>query len=108
MNFLLVAAAAGAGAILLSLLTFASANTDLFAHQYPLLLGANIAVAITLLALIGIQLRKLYRDHRRGVFGTRLKTRLERARLAACGTFGQGTEYGAGYGRHCCGQSGTS
>jgi nitrogen fixation/metabolism regulation signal transduction histidine kinase len=76
MNLLLLIATAAAGAVLLSLLTFASANTDLFAHQYPLLLAANIAVAITLLTLVGLQLRKLYRDYRRGVFGSRLKARL--------------------------------
>lgn len=76
MNLLLIVAAAGAGAILISLLTFASANTDLFAHQYPLLLGANIAVALTLLIMVGVQLHKLYRDYRRGVFGSRLKARL--------------------------------
>ena len=73
---LLVVAAVGAGAILLSLLTFASANTDLFANQYPLLMGANIAVAVTLLALVGIQLRKLRNDYLQRVFGARLKTRL--------------------------------
>ena len=73
---LLVIAATGAGAVLLSLLTFASANTDLFANQYPLLMGANIAVALTLLALVGIQLRKLRNDYLKGVFGARLKTRL--------------------------------
>jgi nitrogen fixation/metabolism regulation signal transduction histidine kinase len=76
MNLLLLIATAAAGAVLLSLLTFASANTDLFAHQYPLLLGANIAVAVTLLVLVGLQLRKLRRDYRRGVFGSRLKARL--------------------------------
>ncbi len=73
---LLVLAATGAGAILLSLLTFASANTDLFAHQYPLLLGANIVVAVTLVLLVAIQLRKLRKDYRKGVFGSRLRTRL--------------------------------
>jgi nitrogen fixation/metabolism regulation signal transduction histidine kinase len=76
MNLLLLIATAAAGVVLLSLLTFASANTDLFAHQYPLLLAANIAVAVTLLTLVGLQLRKLYRDYRRGVFGSRLKARL--------------------------------
>ena len=49
---LLVVAATGAGAILLSLLTFASANTDLFSHQYSLLMGANIVVAATLIILV--------------------------------------------------------
>ena len=73
---LLVVAAAAAGAILLSLLTFASANTDLFSHQYPLLMGANVAVAITLVVLVGIQLVKLRKEYRNGVFGSRLKTRL--------------------------------
>ena len=76
MNLILIAATAAAGAVLLSLLIFASANTDLFAHQYPLLLGANVAVAITLLLLLSIQLRKLLRDYRKGVFGSRLRARL--------------------------------
>ena len=75
-NTVLLLAVMAAGAVLLSLLTFATGNTDLFAHQYPLLLAANIGVAITLLVLVGIQLHKLRRDYRRGVFGSRLKTRL--------------------------------
>jgi len=76
MKVLLVIAATAAGAILLSLLTFASANTDLFARQYPLLLGANVAVAISLLILVGVQLRTVWSEYRRNVFGSRLKTRL--------------------------------
>ena len=76
MKILLVVAATAAGAILLSLLTFASANTDLFARQYPLLLGANVAVAIALLVLVGVQLRTAWSEYRRNVFGSRLKTRL--------------------------------
>ena len=75
MKILLIAAAA-AGAILLSLLTFASANTDLFARQYPLLMGANAVIAVALLVLVGMQLRTLRSEYRRGVFGSRLKTRL--------------------------------
>ncbi|CAG4884000.1 PAS domain-containing sensor histidine kinase [Georgfuchsia toluolica] len=75
MKILLIAAAA-AGAILLSLLTFASANTDLFARQYPLLMGANAIIAVALLVMVGMQLRILRREYRRGVFGSRLKTRL--------------------------------
>jgi nitrogen fixation/metabolism regulation signal transduction histidine kinase len=76
MKILLLVAAIAAGAILLSLLTFASANTDLFARQYPLLLGANAAVAIALLILVGVQLRTAWSEYRRNVFGSRLKTRL--------------------------------
>ena len=76
MKFLLIAVAAAAAAILLSLLTFASANTDLLAQQYPLLMGANAVVAAALLVLVGVQLYKLRSEYRRGVFGSRLKTRL--------------------------------
>ena len=75
MKILLLAAAA-AGTILLSLLTFASANTDLFARQYPLLMGANAIVAAAMLVLVVTQLHKLRSEYRRGVFGSRLKTRL--------------------------------
>ena len=75
MKFLVIAAAAF-GAILLFLLASASANTALFARHYPWLLGLNAVVALSLLTLLGWQLRSLWRDHRAKVFGSRLKLRL--------------------------------
>jgi len=75
MKALLVLAAA-AGAILVFLLTSASANTALLAGYYPWLLGANALIAVAMLALVGIQLRRLWKDFKGGVFGSRLKTRL--------------------------------
>ncbi len=74
-RFLLVGAAAVAG-ILLFLLTSASANTDLFASSYPYLLAVNGVVAVALAAVVGVQLRKLWREYRRRQFGSRLKYRL--------------------------------
>jgi nitrogen fixation/metabolism regulation signal transduction histidine kinase len=64
------------GAILLFLLATASANSALFASHYPLLVGINAIAAIALLAPIVIQLRRLKREYRQRVFGSRLKYRL--------------------------------
>ncbi|MEW5889110.1 MAG: ATP-binding protein [Pseudomonadota bacterium] len=75
MKVLLIAAAVLA-AILLFLLTTATANTDLFARNYPLLLGLNAAAVVLLLVLVLVQLRALWREHRAKVFGSRLKLRL--------------------------------
>jgi nitrogen fixation/metabolism regulation signal transduction histidine kinase len=75
MKVLLIVAAAFA-AILLFLLATASANTALFARHYPWLIGLNVVVAISLLSLVGWQLRQLWREHRQKVFGSRLKLRL--------------------------------
>lgn len=75
MKLLLIVAAVLAG-ILLFLLTSATANTDLFAHHYPLLLGLNAAAAAVMLVLVLVQLRALWREHRAEVFGSRLKLRL--------------------------------
>ncbi len=72
--FLIVAAAFAA--ILLFLLTSASANTALFAGQYRLLLGITVAVAAILFGLVLWQLRQLWREHRAQAFGSRLKLRL--------------------------------
>ncbi len=74
-RIILVVAAALAG-ILLFLLTSASANTDLFASTYPYLLALNGAVAVALGGLVGIQLRRLWREYRASQFGSRLKYRL--------------------------------
>jgi nitrogen fixation/metabolism regulation signal transduction histidine kinase len=72
----LIIVAASFGGILLFLLASASANTALFARHYPWLLGLNAIVALSLLALIGWQVRDLWREHRAQVFGSRLKLRL--------------------------------
>lgn len=63
-------------AMLLFLLTSASANTALFAHHYPLLLGLNGVLVAALLVAVVIQLLALRREYRQGVFGARLKSRL--------------------------------
>lgn len=67
---------AALGAILLFLLASASADTDLFARHYPLLLGVNATAATALAVLVTIQLRRLRREYRQRVFGSRLKYRL--------------------------------
>ncbi|HMM54060.1 MAG TPA: ATP-binding protein [Candidatus Desulfobacillus sp.] len=72
----LLAAAAALAAVLVFLLTFASANTALLAGQYSLLLVTSAAVGALLLGLVLWQLRQLWREHRAGVFGSRLKLRL--------------------------------
>ena len=74
-RLLLVAAAALAG-ISLFLLTSASANTELFATSYPYLLALNGAMVVVLGALVSVQLRQLWREHRARQFGSRLKFRL--------------------------------
>ncbi|MDO8787610.1 MAG: ATP-binding protein [Sulfuritalea sp.] len=71
-----LAVVAALGAILLFLLASASANTALFAENYPWLLAINGAAAVALVVLVGLQLRRLRRDFRNGVFGSRLKSRL--------------------------------
>ncbi len=71
-----LAVVAALGAILLFLLASASANTALFAENYPWLLAINGIAAVALVVLVGLQLRRLRRDFRNGVFGSRLKFRL--------------------------------
>ena len=63
-------------AVGLFLLATASADTTLFAHQYPLLLGLNAALAALLAALVVAQLVILTRRLRARVFGARLTLRL--------------------------------
>ena len=63
-------------AILLFLLTTASSNTALFSHDYPLLIGLNVLLIVTLLVAVLIQLARLRREYKQGVFGVRLKSRL--------------------------------
>ena len=67
---------AGLGAMLLFLLTTASANTALFSGHYSLLLAFNAISTVLLLGLVMVQVRALRRDYRRGLFGSRLKWRL--------------------------------
>ena len=55
------------GAILLFLLASASANTALFAQNYPWLLAINGIAAAALLVLVALQLRRLRRDFRQSV-----------------------------------------
>src|SRR5580692_9674803 len=62
--------------ILLYLLTSASANTTLFARNYPLLLGLNAVLALALVGLIAYQLRVLWVKVKARVFGSKLTLRL--------------------------------
>lgn len=68
--------AASFGGILLFLLASATANTALFASNYPWLLALNAVVALSLFALITWQVRELWLEHRAKIFGSRLKLRL--------------------------------
>lgn len=61
---------------LLFLLTQASANTDFFARHYSWLVGLNVLLGLAMLLVIGVQLYRLWRDHRQQIFGARLKFRL--------------------------------
>jgi len=61
---------------LLFLLTQAASNTDFFARHYGWLVGLNILLGLAMALLIGLQLFRLWRDHRQQVFGARLKFRL--------------------------------
>ena len=56
-----LAVIAALGAILLFLLASASANTALFAENYPWLLAINGVAAVALLVLVGLQLARLRR-----------------------------------------------
>jgi len=66
----------GLGAVALFLLATASANTALFAEQYPLLLVLNGAVVLMLTGLVVYQLLTLRRKLKSGVFGAKLTLRL--------------------------------
>ena len=63
-------------AVGLFLLATASADTTLFARQYPLLLAVNAALATLLALLLALQLVAMARRYRARVFGTRLTLRL--------------------------------
>jgi PAS domain S-box-containing protein len=64
------------GAGLVYLLSSASANTDLFAHNFPWLLAATGTLVVAMLALVGYQILQLRHKMRAGVFGTKLTIRL--------------------------------
>lgn len=72
--FLVIGAAAVS--ILLFLLASASENSAAFDKHYPWLLGLNALVATSLLVLVLLLLTRLYSRYRRGLFGSRLMTRL--------------------------------
>jgi nitrogen fixation/metabolism regulation signal transduction histidine kinase len=63
-------------AITMFLLATASANTELFARRYDLLLVLNGALVVLLMLLVGYQLWRLSRNLKAGVFGSRLAVRL--------------------------------
>lgn len=67
---------AALGAILLYLLSRASANTAVAGHYYNVLLVLNIALAIALMVLIAFQVWRLYRQIREQAMGSRLTLRL--------------------------------
>ena len=66
----------GLGTVLLFLLSTASANTALFARNYPLLLALNGVIALCLLGLVVYQLFVLRRKLAARVFGSKLTLRL--------------------------------
>ncbi len=63
-------------AISLFLLATASANTELFARRYDLLLLLNGGIVVVLMLLVGYQLWRLSRNLKAGIFGSRLAARL--------------------------------
>jgi len=64
------------GAVLLYLLSQASANTAATSNHYTILLVLNIVLASALVILVGMQLWRLYRQMRERVIGSRLTLRL--------------------------------
>jgi len=74
-RYVLVACAC-LGVIFLFLLATASANTALFARSYNLLLVLNGTMVVVLTGLVGYQLLRLRKQHKAGVFGSRLAARL--------------------------------
>jgi nitrogen fixation/metabolism regulation signal transduction histidine kinase len=67
---------AGFAAVLLFLLSTATANTQLFANHYRQLLALNGGLVVALLVLIGYQVLGLRRKRKSGVFGSKLAVRL--------------------------------
>ncbi len=72
----LTALALGLGALMLYLLSTASANTALFAADLPLLLAIGVAMVVALVLLVGYQLLLVRRRLRARVFGSKLTLRL--------------------------------
>ncbi|WP_371323850.1 ATP-binding protein [Dechloromonas sp. ZY10] len=68
--------AAIAGILWFLMLVSTGADTVIFSRNYPLLIGLNVILALGMLALVGWQLRSLWRDYQAQVFGARLKLRL--------------------------------
>ena len=64
------------GTVFLFLLATASANTELFAGNYNLLLVLNGTMVALLMGLVGYQLWRLRKNLKAGVFGSRLAIRL--------------------------------
>jgi nitrogen fixation/metabolism regulation signal transduction histidine kinase len=73
---ILLSVVAGLGAMLVFLLATASADTAFLSGYTLLLIGMNALAALVLLGLVAAQVRRLFRDYRKGVFGARLKARL--------------------------------
>jgi PAS domain S-box-containing protein len=72
----LIAAILLLGAVMLYLLSGASANTPLFARDLPLILLGGVAVVLGLMVLVGYQLLVLRRRLAAGLFGSKLTLRL--------------------------------
>jgi len=72
----LLVVAASLAAIGVFLLATATENTELFAQGYDTLVVVNIALVTILMLIVGWQLWRLARDRGRGVFGSRLASRL--------------------------------
>ncbi|MGH8743412.1 MAG: HAMP domain-containing protein, partial [Burkholderiales bacterium] len=66
----------GLGAVLLFLLSTASANTELFARHYPLILALNGAITLCLVGVVTVQLLALRKKLAAKVFGAKLTLRL--------------------------------
>jgi len=66
----------GLGAVLLYLLSHASANTAVSGQNYTVLLVLNIAIAGSMILLIGWQLWRLYQQIKAQVMGSRLTLRV--------------------------------
>jgi nitrogen fixation/metabolism regulation signal transduction histidine kinase len=75
MRYLLLACV-GLGVAAVFLLASVSANTALFSEYYPLLLGANVVIALLLAGMVAYQLVSLRRRLKEGVFGAKLTLRL--------------------------------
>ena len=67
---------AALGLVFVFLLATASANTQLFAGRYDLLVVLNGIMVVLLMVLVGYQLLRLRRNLKAGVFGSRLAARL--------------------------------